>query len=83
MAALGGTSITDAQFAELKNLVTVDGAHKEVRILLDSAALSAAIALKHKLSGLLPEHDIQVRQLPAGVKDPAAATGEQLQGVLS
>ena len=81
-AALGGTSISDAQFAELKRLVTVDDAHKRVRILLDSAALSSAIALKHKLSGLLPEHDIQVRQLPAGVKDPAVASFEALNGLI-
>lgn len=80
--ALGGTSISDAQFAELRRLVTVDGAHKAVRILLDSAALGEAIKLKRKLAGLLPQHDVQIRQLPAGVKDPAAASAAQLEGCL-
>lgn len=81
--ALGGTSLSESQVPELRRLAETGEARRSIRIVLDSAALGAAIALKHKLSGLLPQHDVQVRLLPAGVKDPAAATVEQLRGVLA
>jgi hypothetical protein len=74
--ALGGKTISEQQLLELKSLTHVA---RSLSIMLDHDALSAALALKHKLDPYV-YHTARVAVLQS--KDPAVATHDELRDAL-